>query len=90
MVSLTSWLKRTIKKKKKDKVALLGSLVTRLERTQGFWKQFRGVGLGKQITQVRVGSLGVRGGLVFKAHRPLYLSPPGLRVMKKKKKKDAI
>ena len=30
-----------------------------------------------------------RGGLVYKAHRLVYHSTPGLRVIDKKKKKDA-
>ena len=34
-------------------------------------------------------SLRFRGGLVFKAHRLVYHSTPGLRVIKKKKKKSA-
>ena len=36
---------------------------------------------------VGVGGLGVRGGLVFKAHRLVHHSTPGSQVTKKKKKK---
>jgi len=40
---------------------------------------------GRRSLQFRAEGVGFRGGLVFKAHRLLYHSTLGLRVIKKKK-----